>query len=265
MIETASGQLEDGRNDSWDDATILIEPRSLTRQCLAAWLEQSEHHARICAVTTPGAAAEHEGEHAVLLIWCIGALPVTSEMVVAGVQQLREHFPTTPLAFLADREDPTDVRAAIRLGVTGYVPTSLDRSEALEVLKFVRAGGTYVPASALVDDVDIDRESAISPCQGRRGRDEGQANMFEGLTPREADVVERLRQGKPNKVIAHELDISESTVKVFVHRILNKLGAVNRTEVAYLAQQQASQVENRSKPIRLRSTKTEEPETQVRP
>jgi DNA-binding NarL/FixJ family response regulator len=57
---------------------------------------------------------------------------------------------------------------------------------------------------------------------------------FESLTPRETEVLARLRQGKPNKIIAFELDISESTVKVFVRRILTKLRASNRTEVACL-------------------------------
>ncbi len=56
--------------------------------------------------------------------------------------------------------------------------------------------------------------------------------LSEGLTPREMEVAARLRQGKPNKVIAHELEISESTVKAFVRRILIKLHALNRTEVA---------------------------------
>jgi DNA-binding NarL/FixJ family response regulator len=48
-----------------------------------------------------------------------------------------------------------------------------------------------------------------------------------------------LRQGKPNKIIAHELEISESTVKVFVRRILMKLHASNRTEVAFLVRGQS--------------------------
>jgi DNA-binding NarL/FixJ family response regulator len=49
------------------------------------------------------------------------------------------------------------------------------------------------------------------------------------------EVLIHLRHGAPNKVIAHELGVSESTVKAFVQRILSKLHAVNRTEVAYLA------------------------------
>lgn len=249
MNETALGQINNGRDEFNDHVTLLIEPRSLTRQCLAAWLEQCEHRAQIRTVATTKAAMEQEDSSIVLLIWCIGSLATSSDIVITGVRQLKERFIETPLALLADREEPTDIRTAIRLGVTGYVPTSLDRGEALEVLKFVRAGGTYVPVSALIDCDEIGTEDDFSPYQEGNGQSDDQAKMFEGLTPRETDVVDRLRQGKPNKVIAHELDISESTVKVFVHRILSKLGAVNRTEVAYLAQRQASQVDSRIKPM----------------
>lgn len=52
------------------------------------------------------------------------------------------------------------------------------------------------------------------------------------LTPRERDVAIGVCAGKPNKIIAHELQISEATVKVFVRNILTKLGASNRTEAA---------------------------------
>lgn len=52
------------------------------------------------------------------------------------------------------------------------------------------------------------------------------------LTARETQVLLRLREGKPNKIIAHEMGISENTVKVHVRRILRKLRAANRTEAA---------------------------------
>jgi DNA-binding NarL/FixJ family response regulator len=45
-------------------------------------------------------------------------------------------------------------------------------------------------------------------------------------------VVRRIQQGKPNKVIAAELRISEGTVKIHVRHIMKKLAAKNRTEVA---------------------------------
>jgi DNA-binding NarL/FixJ family response regulator len=46
--------------------------------------------------------------------------------------------------------------------------------------------------------------------------------------------VEALRRGKANKIIAYELNMRESTVKVHVRNIMKKLKAKNRTEVAFL-------------------------------
>ena len=77
--------------------------------------------------------------------------------------------------------------------------------------------------------------------------------MWTALTPREMEVVARLRQGKPNKVIAHELEISESTVKAFVRRILIKLKALNRTEVAHLTEGQFDTIQAALQARRVRT------------
>jgi len=57
------------------------------------------------------------------------------------------------------------------------------------------------------------------------------------FTSRQTAVIAALRQGKQNKIIAHELNMRESTVKVHVRNIMQKLKATNRTEVAYLTNQ----------------------------
>ena len=110
-------------------------------------------------------------------------------------------------------------------GVRGYIPTSLEPAEAAAALQCVAAGGVFVPASAPIK-VAQDRPNGAGPSM------EHETSAFQRLTPREGEVLARLRQGKPNKIIAHELSITENTVKVFVGRILLKLGASNRTEVA---------------------------------
>jgi len=88
----------------------------------------------------------------------------------------------------------------------------------------VKAGGVYVPASSVVaakhSDDDIGAPKRF--CNG----------MF---TARQAAVVEALRRGKANKIIAYELKMRESTVKVHVRSIMKKLKAKNRTEVAFMA------------------------------
>jgi DNA-binding NarL/FixJ family response regulator len=63
-------------------------------------------------------------------------------------------------------------------------------------------------------------------------QDKPEAEFF---TSRQAAVIEALRMGKPNKSIAYELNMCESTVKVHVRNIMKKLKAKNRTEVAFMA------------------------------
>ena len=59
----------------------------------------------------------------------------------------------------------------------------------------------------------------------------------ESLTPRELEVLQHLAQGLPNKTIAHQLNISEHTVKFHVNASMSKLGAQSRTEAVVRATQ----------------------------
>ena len=46
-------------------------------------------------------------------------------------------------------------------------------------------------------------------------------------------ILHELRRGKANKIIAYDLNLCQSTVKVHIRNIMKKVGATNRTEVAY--------------------------------
>lgn len=60
-----------------------------------------------------------------------------------------------------------------------------------------------------------------------------------GLTRREKEVLAHVSQGGRNKTIAHQMSLSEHTVKLHLHNAITKIGARNRTEAAtwYLARQ----------------------------
>jgi DNA-binding NarL/FixJ family response regulator len=66
-------------------------------------------------------------------------------------------------------------------------------------------------------------------------RDRTSESLIEELTPREVEVLELLADGLTNKAIAHQLGISEHTVKFHVNAILGKLGAQSRTDAVVRA------------------------------
>jgi DNA-binding NarL/FixJ family response regulator len=217
--------MEPDQSTTQGDEILLIDHRSLTRQCLIEGLTQQWPGVRITAVSEPADAFDGACSPGLVLL-NVGATKLNTPRMLAIVRRMVERLRTVPLVILADSEEIEDVVWAMQLGARGYVSSDQDLSELAEVLRFVRAGGTFVPAQPLIKCAP--QLVAENPYAGQRH------GPLESLTPRETQVLERVRQGKPNKIIAHELAISESTVKVFVRRILAKLHAVNRTEVAYL-------------------------------
>ena len=204
---------------------VLVDCRSLTRQCLIEGLTQHWSGVPLTAVSEPADVLDGSFSPDLVLL-NIGGARLSAPGKGAIVSLMAERLAPVPLVVLSDSEEIEDVVAALQLGARGYVTSSQDLLEVAEVLRFVRAGGTFVPAASLIKGAP-QLAAENQPDAQRKGH-------LDSLTRREIQVLERIRQGKPNKVIAHELAISESTVKVFVRRILAKLHAVNRTEVAYL-------------------------------
>jgi DNA-binding NarL/FixJ family response regulator len=87
----------------------------------------------------------------------------------------------------------------------------------------VLAGGTYIPPQALA-----------AP-RGSHDNVVGQRQGIRELTGRQREILTLMAQGKPNKIIAVELNISEATVKSHVTEILRVLGVTNRTQAVIVA------------------------------
>jgi DNA-binding NarL/FixJ family response regulator len=155
-----------------------------------------------------------------LQIIVLGGVRVEDPGTVRQISQLRRLWPEVPLALISDIEDRGEVAAAFREGARGFIPTGLEPDLVLQALGFILAGGTFFPPNVL----------------DRPGRDDADAQKREypahALTPRQLDVLALLREGKSNKLIARDLSMCESTVKVHVRQIMRKLGAANRTQAA---------------------------------
>lgn len=122
---------------------------------------------------------------------------------------------------VSDVEASSHVVCALNLGACGYIPESANLDVAAAAISLVRAGGTYVPAGSLMAGAE-----PVPP-------PEAAANDLP-FTDRQLAVIERLRLGESNKIIALNLNMQECTVKVHVRNIMNKIKARNRTEIAFL-------------------------------
>jgi DNA-binding NarL/FixJ family response regulator len=142
-----------------------------------------------------------------------------------GVAEFRNQFPDTPLVIMTASESRADARRVLASGALGYVLKSSPSQEMLDALIRVLDGGVYIP-SLLEGDEQPDDPVSLMPLSGQGIR----------LTHRQLQVLNLLLQGRPNKIIARELDLSEGTVKIHVAAIFKALGVTNRTEAAVAAQ-----------------------------
>lgn len=205
------------------DLVLLIDPRALDRECLSRSLATQNPAMEFIAV---GSAEEWRERHdlrepsAVLFI--AGSRRVTEPTVSGEIQRLSEEFVASPVIVVADTDDLGQILKALESGARGYIPSNVGVGVAAEAILLARAGGVFVPASGVLAMRDV--------INARSNRVSGLDNL---LTAREAEVAEALRRGKANKIIAYELQLCESTVKVHIRNIMKKLNATNRTEVAY--------------------------------
>ena len=132
--------------------------------------------------------------------------------------------PDTPVVILSASENPEHMRKALDFGAMGYIPKSTTPEVMSSALRLIMVGGVYVPPSLLNPTI----QPTTSPVRDQSDP----ANDLEDLTERQREVLTLLTQGKSNKEIARELDLSLNTVKIHVRDVLKTLGVNNRTKAA---------------------------------
>jgi DNA-binding NarL/FixJ family response regulator len=208
----------------------LIDPKPLTRRSIGDLLAKAFPECGMVAASTCEELLEIDerriGRPNLVVVY-IRSVGLTSTWVQSALELLRVRLPEASTVVLSDRDDVDEVNRALTHGVRGYILTSVECGVAVAALRLISAGGTFVPANALRSTA---AKVVDQPEGGRQRRSDGL-----DLTPRELSVIDLLREGKPNKVIAARLEMQENTVKVHVRNILKKLNATNRTHAAFVA------------------------------
>lgn len=109
---------------------------------------------------------------------------------------------------------------ALEAGAAGFVPKTLPAKSMINAVRFMAMGEQYAP----LDFMTAAESAPENPLAAK-------------LTPRELDVLKGLTEGKSNKEIARDLDITEPTVKLHMKTLFRKLDATNRTQAAMIARE----------------------------
>lgn len=163
---------------------------------------------------------------------------------------LRETYPALPVVVVSASDRTSDVIRSIDMGAMGFVPKRASNEQLFEALRLVMSGGIYVPPMTMGSGTAPSvQETDTTPGYLRVVRREASASDFQkppplaslGLTPRQTDVLALLLQGKPNKLIARELNLSVETVKDHVAAVLRALGVSSRTQAVLAVSQMTQQ------------------------
>jgi len=138
----------------------------------------------------------------------------------SGLLLIRAEFPTVPVIVVSASEDPSTVSRAISYGAAGFIPKSAASEQIAEAIRSVLRGDLWFPAQ---DALTSRREDAEL------------GDRLAALTPQQLRVFMMIAAGKLNKQIAHEMLVTEATVKAHVTMILRKLGVASRTQAVIAA------------------------------
>lgn len=110
-----------------------------------------------------------------------------------------------------------------RVGVS-FLPMNQQFDIWLSIMRLLLCGGKYIPEELLEGMSSDTVANRTAPAD----------TYLSDLTDREREVLALVSEGKPNKTIASELELSEHTIKLHIHHVITKLGARNRTEAAIM-------------------------------
>jgi DNA-binding NarL/FixJ family response regulator len=156
---------------------------------------------------------------------------------VAATREITAALPQTHVLVLTTMEAEQSVFDALRAGALAYLLKDATETEVLEGIRAVHRGESRLTPQIARKVLDqFRRLSALEPKPTYQPPVE--EDPASSLNDKETKVLQLIAEGKSNKQIAGLLFLAEGTVKNYVSRIMEKLHAGSRTELAVMALRQ---------------------------
>lgn len=148
---------------------------------------------------------------------------------IAATGQIVRDCPDAQVIILTTYDTDDLIFDSICAGAQAYLLKDAEESEILDTIRAVSCGQSRLAPNVARKLLDEFRRVRRAPRLGDAG------GLEEPLTDRESEILHLIVEGKGNKEIAAQLRLAEGTVKNYVSRILEKLNARTRTELAVKA------------------------------
>ncbi len=169
---------------------------------------------------------------------------------VAATREISQLIPGTQVLVLTTLNDDETVFEAVRAGAHGYLLKDATEEELLETIRALRRGESRLTPQIARKVMDQFRRLALSSNYSNLAQgvstdalrndpaSRSPAPVIETLTEKEEKILNLITEGRSNRQIASALYLAEGTVKNYVSRIMEKLHASTRTELAVMSTKQ---------------------------
>ena len=144
-----------------------------------------------------------------------------------ALKEIHESLPDTPIIILSAVFEKEIVQKTLELGASGYIPKTSSNAVIISAINLVMSGAAYIPVELLKETQNVsfgDLKQLEMLSENKNIEDK-----LKILSPRQLDVLNLIAEGKSNKQIAFNLNLTEGTVKLHVTAILKTLNVYNRT------------------------------------
>jgi DNA-binding NarL/FixJ family response regulator len=153
--------------------------------------------------------------------------------IMSGIEATREIIkqnPTTKIVILTTFDDQEYIYQGIRAGAVGFLLKDAEVEDMLDTVRSAFRGEAVYRTSLAADVLSRVADTSLIVPKG-----DNKSLLIEQLTEREKEILQEMAYGLRNDQIAQKLIIAEGTVKSHVHRILQKFGCEDRTQVVVMA------------------------------
>ncbi|MBI5386985.1 MAG: response regulator transcription factor [Verrucomicrobia bacterium] len=192
---------------------LLAEDHEIVREGLRKLLE-TERDLQVVGEAATGrqAVALTKKLHPDVVVMDI-AMPLLNGL--EATRQIRQAFPDAKVLILSAHSDGAYVEEVMALGAVGYLIKQTSSHFLSEAIRAVHKGNTFFSPSIAKH---LHNHYATSPDRAGLVKKKG-----EGLSSREAEVLQLIAEGQANKQVAAELGISVKTVEKHRQRLMEKL------------------------------------------